>query len=94
MLNDSNIIIDTQLLYSPTHQFFEAFYWLPNHNIDYYRLYIRTGSVVSSSAKHAKTFLETEVIPEFILWLKELISLPDNSPKLNNELCFFKSYVI
>ncbi len=71
--------------------FFESFYWLPNENIDYDRFYIRTGTVKSSLRHEAKERMEQEIIPEFIIWSKQIIALPENSTKLKHNLHFYHS---
>jgi len=40
------------LLFAKGHRFFEAFYWLPNKNINDDRFYIRTGVVESKIRQH------------------------------------------
>jgi len=85
-------IVDTHLIYSPNHSFFEAFYWLPNENVDYDRFYIRTGAVETKDAHNAREYMENKVIPEFITWANQIISLPSNSPKFQEELHYARVF--
>lgn len=57
----------------------QAFYWLPNANVPYPRVYVRAGCVSSTERKHASDALKCIVLPEFIQWLKKIIIEPTNS---------------
>ena len=89
---ENNITTNTHLIYSHSEIFFDAHYWIPNQNNDYYRFYIRAGHVESTKRKEAMMFMQNSVIPEFIEWAKELISLPDNSTKLLEEPYFRRNF--
>ena len=91
-LESAGIDVNIHLLYKGSHQFFEAFYWLPNENVDYDRFYIRTGAVKSSDVRKAKAYMENQVIPEFIKWANEIVKLPNNSPKLQEKLHFSRVF--
>ena len=91
-LEAADISVSIHLIYEANQLFFEAFYWLPNDNVEYDRFYIRTGAVKSEHAKLARTEMGNHVIPEFIKWAKEILSLPQNSPKLQEKLHFAKSF--
>jgi len=89
----SKITTETHLCFINNNKIlFDAHYWLPNKNVDYFRFYIRTGVVPSNRRKEAKEFLEKEVIPEFIEWAVNLINLPGNSTKLLTEKYFIRNF--
>ena len=67
---ESKITIDTHLIYSISEIFFDAHYWIPNKNVDYYRFYVRAGHVQSARRKEAMIYMQQSVIPEFIEWAK------------------------
>jgi len=90
-LASAGITTHVSLLYGSRHVLFEAFYWLPNKNVDYDRFYIRTGSVDSSDSKRAKEYLECSVIPDFIDWARDIVLLPTDSTRLNDTLYFSKN---
>ena len=89
---ENKIKTDTHLVFSISDIFFDAHYWLPNENIDYHRFYIRTGHVQSEKRKEATMFMQESVMPEFIKWAKELVSLPENSTKLSESLYFRRDF--
>jgi hypothetical protein len=66
----------------------EGHYWLRNENVPYPRVYVRAGVVPSSHRAIASEALLAEGLPQFIDWLKEVHSLPDDSPALDGELYF------
>ncbi|GMT49606.1 MAG: hypothetical protein IEMM0008_1145 [bacterium] len=80
VLTESNISIHVDLLYVLRSHFFEAFYWFPNENIPYDRLYIRIGAVESRFRKKAQEKMEKEVLPQFIEWANPFMVLPVSSP--------------
>jgi hypothetical protein len=84
-LSVAGIAVDTQLLFSPNHQFFEAFFWPPNANVPYERLYLRTGTVQGADGHAAREHISKVVIPEFIKWAQSILSLPANSPSRRSE---------
>ena len=88
LMSDAGINVNTHLIFDRNHVPFEAFYWLPNQNVEYERFYIRTGAVQKTDAKIAKEYLVNKVLPEFVCWASELLDLPDNSPKLQEKLHF------
>jgi hypothetical protein len=89
---ENNIITTTQLIYSKSDIFFDAYYWLPNHNVDYSRFYIRAGHVQSDQRKAALQYTQDIVIPDFIRWAKELFSLPEDNTKLLRENYFRRNF--
>ncbi|MCP4214259.1 MAG: hypothetical protein GY765_06360 [bacterium] len=89
---ENEITTHTHLIYSMSKIFFHAYYWLPNPNIDYFRFYIRVGHVQSSRRREALQYMQDSVIPEFIRWAKEMVSLPSNSTGLSKELEFRRDF--
>lgn len=90
--DDNKITTSTHLIYLKSEIFFDAHYWLPNDNIDYCRFYIRSGYVKSEDRQRAHKFIQNTVIPDFIKWANEILSLPDNSPKLFNQPYFKRNF--
>lgn len=84
-LSAAGIAIDTQLLFSPSHGFFEAFFWPPSVNVPHERLYLRTGTVQGADGNAAREHINRVVIPEFINWAQGILSLPANSPLRRSE---------
>jgi hypothetical protein len=71
----------------------EAYYWLPNANVSYPRVYVRAGVVPLALRTAASGALAESALPAFIRWLQRIIELPDNSPELyGGELYFDAQY--
>jgi len=95
-VRDADIKIDTHLLYwipESGGSILEAFYWLPNENVSYPRLYMRAGVVPNQEHKKAFELLQNEALPAFTEWLTFLTALADDSTLLNEKLYFNASYV-
>ena len=90
-LESAGIFVNVHLIYCINNSLFEAFYWLPNANVEHDRFYIRTGSVSSQSSANAKNHIESVVIPEFIEWANYILSLPSNSPILQSKPHFVRA---
>ena len=84
--NDININVDLSFSFSAT--FFTAYFWLPNNRVPYRRVYIYAGVLPKEEVHIAREKLEQIVLPEFAIWIKGIMSLPDNSTKLKHNLCF------
>ena len=88
--NDIKIHID--LIYNYSSQsigsIFEAFYWLPNNNIPYNRLYIRAGALAKEYISIAREKMNEIILPEFKIWIMNILSLPNNSTYLFEEPYF------
>ena len=67
---------------------FEAYYWLPNDNVPYDRLYIRAGALPKENTLLAREKLEKIVLPKFAVWTKNILALPYNSSLLKHNLHF------
>ncbi len=70
----------------------EAHYWLPNENVAYPRVYLRTGAVLSNARLPASEALLNRAIPQFVAWLQRILDLPDGSPALQATLYFNATY--
>ena len=70
----------------------EGFYWLPNENVSYPRVYVRAGIVTVVSYMAASEAMFESVLPQFISWLEEIIALPALSPLLHTKPYFNASY--
>jgi hypothetical protein len=96
VLRETDVKIDTHLIYwipESGGSILEAFYWLPNENVSYPRLYMRAGVVPNQEHKKAFELLQNEALPTFAEWLTFLTALPDDSTLLNDELYFNVSYI-
>ena len=92
-LLNAEINIHTSLDYSQCGgSILKAFYWLPNPNIEYPRLYICAGVVDSPLRTPASLTLLEEGLPAFINWVRYVIALPDNSPVLFQKPYFNATY--
>jgi len=89
-INEVNMHID--LVYSNIGSTFDAFFWLPNENISYNRLYIRVGILPKEEIYQAKEEIEKIVLPEFIIWLKNILALVNNSEYIRHDAQFFAEY--
>ena len=70
---------------------FTGYFWPPNFNVPYERLYIQAGAVPSSSSKIAREYIEETVIPQFVAWVLAILARPINSPVRREEQHFFCS---
>ena len=69
--------------YSPEGSIFNARYCLPDSFYDYTHLNISAGYLLREDVLSARKELSEVVLPEFILWVKNILSLPDNSTYFN-----------
>jgi hypothetical protein len=69
----------------------ECFYWSSNEKSSNGRFYIRTGVCEGYERKDQQHAMETDVIPNFIEWARELVELPDNATELLKEP-YFSAY--
>jgi hypothetical protein len=70
---------------------FECFFWPPNPNAPYERLYIRTAAVPGGRANAARSLIEDSVLPEFCAWLQDILDLSPNSTVRREEQYFVRS---
>ena len=95
VISAEGIKIDTTLIYWVPEiigSILQAYYWIPNENVDYPRIYVRAGVVENQHRKPAFELLEKKVLPSFIEWLKAIMSLQFNSTLLSEELFFDATY--
>ena len=71
---------------------FEADYLLPNTHCPYHRVNVRAGVVPSGQRKQAAEILESQILAEFVKWLKKIQVLPTNSTLWQGKLHFNASY--
>jgi hypothetical protein len=76
----AGIKIDTSLSYVTSKRFFDCEFWPPNQNVPHERLYISICAIRNERAREARDFVEKEVIPALIAWVRSLQDLPANSP--------------
>ena len=91
LLTDNNINIHIELNYifsSEMGSVFEAFYWLPNNNVPYDRVYIRARALPKENLTFMREKLDKVILPEFIVWINNIMALPDNSTLLKHNLHF------
>ncbi|MDR0853551.1 MAG: hypothetical protein LBN34_04225 [Clostridiales Family XIII bacterium] len=95
LLKNKNFIIHTDLHYQTSQELgniFEVFFWFPNKNCPYNRLYVRAGALLKNEVKSARFELYNSVFPMFEVWLRNILELPDNSPKLFGKPRFWADY--
>ena len=82
ILKNDGLEIETSLSYSPGlgYIFFDASFHPPGGDFNYERLFVRVGAIPSYNRISAIRFMEEEVIPDFLKWIKGLLSLPPGSP--------------
>ena len=61
-------------------ELFDAFFWPPNPNVPYERLYIRIGSVASERAAEARLRMEEVMLPGLIQWIADILAQDVRSP--------------
>ena len=95
ILNDNcvNIHIDLNYCFSKQNNeiFFEAFYWPPNNNITYKRLYIRLWALKRELLPLFKNIMDKHGFSDFIFWIKAILDSPDGSPSQLQEQRFCAS---
>jgi hypothetical protein len=87
-LAEAGISIDLQLSFNDGHIFFDAFFWPPNPNVPYERLYVRAGAVPANEIRDARLDLENVVLPGLVAWMKEILALPKNAPRRREKQSF------
>jgi hypothetical protein len=78
-LAGANICIDLHLISSPG-DLFDAYFWPPNANVSYERLYVGAGSVPTERAAEAGRRMETVVMPSLVKWVAGILAQDGNSP--------------
>jgi hypothetical protein len=58
---------------------FECFFWPPNPNVNYERLYFRSSAVPSEKVFEARQYIESSAMLELQRWLEYILSLPADS---------------
>ena len=87
--NDISIHIDLRYVYwQSIGSIFEAEFRLPNNNIPYNRLYIRAGALPNEYVFAARKEMEEIILPEFKIWITNIINLPNNSTHILNKPYF------
>jgi hypothetical protein len=92
-LRSAGISVQTSLRHVNSRIFFDAYFWPPNPNVAHERFYIRAGVVPSPMAREAREFVETSVLPQFIAWASDILSLPYNSPVRRAQQLFSSEFV-
>jgi hypothetical protein len=78
-LAEAHVDIDRHLIRSPG-QLFYAYFWPPNPNVPYERLYVRIGSVPSELAADTRRHVEAVTIPRLVGWIAGILAADRNSP--------------
>jgi len=81
----AGITVSTSLRHVSSGIFFDAYFWPPRPGVPYERFYVRAGCVPSSEAQAARQFVESDVLPSFVRWAKEILALPPDSPVRRSE---------
>ena len=86
------ISLDTHLVQGSSSYALECFFWPPNPNNNHERIYIRTSATPSTRAQELRFFINDQVIPELVVWLKNILALPPNSTRRREEQYFFRAF--
>ena len=87
-MNNAGISVETTLQHLNSPVLFVAYFWPPRPDVPHDRFFIRAGCVPSTHARDARIVVESEVLPEFILWAQHILSLPANSPTRRSDQVF------
>jgi len=95
LFNDINMHID--LYYTQSiGSFFEAIFRVANinypYNIPYNILHLSVGALLKKDLFSAREKMKEIVLPKFIVWINNILALPDNSTCLYREACFRASF--
>jgi hypothetical protein len=96
VLTDARIDCHIDLVYwapQSGNSVLEGTYWLPNENVPYPRVYVRAGAVASASRAAASEALRAKALPDFVRWLREILSLPKGSTRLSEPPYFNATFV-
>ena len=74
--------------------FFDAWFWPPRPNVPLERFFVRAGCVPSHQARQAREYVESRVLPDFILWASQILALPSNSPVRRSNQTFFRGFPV
>ena len=88
-LMDNNINIHTSIDYRFSHKtkrIFDAYFLPPNDNISYKRLSIWTWALQKEIIPIIKKKKKELIFPDFVLWIKSILSLPNNSPNFKKHI--------
>lgn len=88
-----HLIYRTPQMNGETYNILECIFWPANKSFDYDRFYIRAGVVKSKDRKLAEDYLKINVIPKLIAFMKNKISLPENSTELKQDSRFLAIFV-
>ena len=79
-MSDGDVPFNVHTIQGPFAFLLDAYFWPPNPNIKYERIYVRVGAVPSTEARWVREYLESTAIPELVAWAQQIASLPLNSP--------------
>ena len=65
--------------YSATEEIFHARYCFPDSFYDYAHLHISAGFLLKEDVSLAREELSEVALPEFVVWVKNILALPDDS---------------
>jgi len=91
-LRTAQIELDTSLVRGTSGALFEAHFWPPNPDVGYERLFLRACAVAAADSSKARAYLETSVVPEFIAWVRAILSAPMNSPARRDQQYFVRKF--
>ncbi|ATY31268.1 hypothetical protein [Sphingomonas psychrotolerans] len=83
VLASAGVSIDVYLIRSPG-PLFDAFFWPPNPNVPYERLYVRAGSVPIEQAADARREIEATALPKLAQWIARILAA-DRKSSLRRE---------
>ena len=78
--------------YSSSGEIFRVRYCLPDRFHDYTHLSISAGFLLKEEVFSARKELTEVVFPEFIVWIKNILALPDDSTYFSKTLYFSATF--
>ena len=91
-LMSENIALQWSLHRNRTGTFFECFFWPPNPNVSYERLYFRASALPAAAVSEARAYLEAEVMAALQIWLRDLLSEPLHSTRRREKQLFSREF--
>lgn len=90
----TGITIHTDLVYwlpQKIGSILEVYYWLPNNNVPYSRLYVRAGALPKDNIQEARIIMYEEVLPKLGNWLEDIQKLDNHSFYGGKSLPYFNA---
>jgi hypothetical protein len=90
-LDAAGITLSASLDYHHAGRFLHAYFWPPNPNVPYERLYMQVGSVPTVRARLARRYFQLSVLPSLIHWVQNILGRPQDGPIRREQQLFARS---